>query len=81
MALFPGHLMALLLGHLHSSLHWDLLAKFPGMCSALFVRHLHWNLVTRLLGYIMALLHGFLYWHLLAMLLRHLVALLVIPIA
>ena len=62
-ALFAGHLVALLVRHLHRHLYGHLVALVPGHLLAMLVRHF----VTMLLRDIVALFHRLLGWHLMAL--------------
>ena len=62
-ALFPGHLMALLVRHLHWHLYGHLVALVPGNLLAMVVGHF----VAVLLRDIVALLYRLLGWHLMAL--------------
>ena len=62
-ALFPGHLMALLVRHLHWHLYGHFVALVPGNLLAMVVGHF----VAMLLRDIVALFHRLLGWHLMAL--------------
>ena len=62
-ALFPGHLVALLVRHLHWHLYRHLVALVPGNLLAMVVGHF----VAMLLRDIVALLYRLLGWHLMAL--------------
>ena len=62
-ALFPGHLVALLVRHLYWHLDGHLVALVPWNLLAMVVRHF----VTKLLRDIVALFHWLLGWHLMAL--------------
>ena len=62
-ALFPGHLMALLVRHLHWHLYGHFVALVPRHLLAMVV----WHFVAMLLRDIVALFHWLLGWHLMAL--------------